>query len=205
MLVLPLFILIWEKIMVLLQKLSKLSIQKFFVFLLSACSVFTFSLGFLSVNAAEPFDYRSAHSWVCNPDTSKSNWISGTSSTHGNIYCGITINAQDEFIDIYGNNSTVGYNAGLVVVDFLIKSGDSVSFNYDIGSFGDKFLLYGLKRAVNTSGLYTHQNYFQSADFVLTENALWKFKNLLSALFRQNFTGRFDFDLNQFVFATLKW
>lgn len=66
----------------------------------------------------------------------------------------------------------MGYNAGLVVVDYLIKSGDTVTFNYDVGSFGGKFLLYGLKRAVNTTGLYTHQNYFQAADFVYTENAV---------------------------------
>lgn len=158
--------------MALLQKLNKQNIQRFLVFLLSLCSGFIFSLGYSSVNAASPFDYRAAKSWVCTPDTNSGAWISGTSSAHGNIYCGITINAQDEFIDIYGNNSSVGYNAGLVVVDFLIKSGDNVSFNYSIGSFGDKYLLYGLKRAVNTSGIYTSQNYYQAADFVYTENAV---------------------------------
>lgn len=38
--------------------------------------------------------------------------------------------------------------------------------------------------------------------FVLTESALWKFKNLLSALFRQNFQGKFDFDLDQMIGKT---
>ena len=32
--------------------------------------------------------------------------------------------------------------------------------------------MYGLKRAVNTSGIYTHQNYYQVADFVYSENAV---------------------------------
>lgn len=38
--------------------------------------------------------------------------------------------------------------------------------------------------------------------FVLTENALWKFKNLLQALFKQNFTGLFNFDLDTMLGRT---
>lgn len=39
-------------------------------------------------------------------------------------------------------------------------------------------------------------------NFVLTEKALWKFKSLLVALFKQNFTGQFNFDLDQMIGRT---
>ena len=38
--------------------------------------------------------------------------------------------------------------------------------------------------------------------FVLTESALWKLKNLLTALFRQNFTGVLNFDLDSMIGRT---
>lgn len=38
--------------------------------------------------------------------------------------------------------------------------------------------------------------------FVLTESALWKLKNLFVALFKQNFTGKFNFDLDSMIGKT---
>lgn len=39
-------------------------------------------------------------------------------------------------------------------------------------------------------------------NFVLTESALWKLKNLMVALFKQNFTGKFNFDLDSMIGKT---
>lgn len=39
-------------------------------------------------------------------------------------------------------------------------------------------------------------------NFVLTENALWKLKSLMVALFKQNFTGAFNFDLDTMIGRT---
>lgn len=39
-------------------------------------------------------------------------------------------------------------------------------------------------------------------NFVLTESALWKLKNLMVALFKQNFTGAFDFDITSMIGKT---
>lgn len=39
-------------------------------------------------------------------------------------------------------------------------------------------------------------------NFVLTESALWKLKSLMQALFRQNFTGAFNFDLDTMIGRT---
>lgn len=117
--------------------------------------------GFLNVNVYAAGDIFTDYvTFVENEDTSSAGWISGTTSTNGNVNITIDIQVTAETVTFIGSGS-IGYNAGLFIPLIELTSGDVIEFNYtnnlsDVSTDANGWLRYGIKYTPDGTDLKTY-------------------------------------------------